>query len=280
MKTIINTFACLLLIIAALTVRAEQEQPDTTYQFGIVPQFEARHLASIWMPILNELEQRTGLRFRFAGTPRIPDFERDFQEGRFDFAYMNPYHSLTAAETQGYQPLVRDGGRSLFGILVVPKESPIQSVTELNERTVAFPAPNALGASLLMRADLETLHGVRVKPDYVKTHSSVYTNVLLGKAAAGGGVMGTLRQQKPEIRDALRVLYKTREMAPHPVVAHPRVPAEHREAVRRALLEMAATEEGAKRLAKVPVKKLIKASVDDYRPLKAWGLERFYVPTE
>ena len=272
MKKMIRTLAALLLCGISLAPRAETE-----YRFGVVPQFEARHLASIWVPILEELSRRTGLHLVMAGSPRIPDFERAFQQGRFDFAYMNPYHSLTAAETQGYQPLVRDGGRSLYGILVVPRESPIQSVAELEGQTLAFPAPNALGASLLMRAELATLHKLTIEPDYVKTHSSVYTSVLLGRAAAGGGVMGTLKRQKPQVQQALRVLYKTREMPPHPVVAHPRVPAEHRDAVRHALLEMAAGEEGAALLAKVPIKRLIAATVDDYRPLKEWGLERFYV---
>ena len=31
---------------------------------------------------------------------------------------------------------------------------------DLNGKTVAFPSPNALGASLLMRADLERLHKI------------------------------------------------------------------------------------------------------------------------
>ncbi|WP_459867184.1 phosphate/phosphite/phosphonate ABC transporter substrate-binding protein [Endothiovibrio diazotrophicus] len=270
-------FLVQILAAAALAACTLGARGGTEYQFGVVPQFEPRHLAAIWVPILEELERRTGFDFVMSGSPRIPDFERDFRRGRFDFAYMNPYHSLVAAETQGYEPLVRDGGRSLYGILVVPKESPIHTLAELQGRTVAFPAPNALGASLLIRADLEQLHGVAVEPLYVKTHSSVYTNVLLGRAAAGGGVMSTLRQQKPEVRDALRVLYKTREMAPHPVVAHPRVPAADRQAVRRAFLDMAATEAGAALLAKVPIKQLIAADADDYRPLTAWGLERYFV---
>lgn len=266
--------AALSLLLATLSSIAVAEGE---YQFGVVPQFEPRQLAAIWVPILDELERRTGLRFVLAGAPRIPEFEGDFQRGRFDFAYMNPYHSLLAGDSQGYLPLVRDGGRSLSGILVVPKASPITSVAELAGERIAFPAPNALGASLLMRAELKEIHGIDVAAHYVKTHSSVYTNVLLGRAAAGGGVMGTLKRQKARVRDGLRVLYTTREMPPHPVTAHPRVPAEHREAVRRALLEMGAEAKGAALLAKVPIKRAVAASVEDYQPLRAWGLEHYYV---
>jgi len=262
----------LLLFFLSSTVHAEK-----IYRFGVVPQFEPRHLATIWMPILDELASRTGLKFVLSGSPHIPEFEHDFQQGQFDFAYMNPYHFLMAFNTQGYWPLVRDGGRSLFGILVVPKTSPIRSIEALQNQTVLFPAPNALGASLLMRAELAELHHIKVKPHYVATHSSVYTNLLLGRAAAGGGVMGTLKRQKPQIQENLRIIYQTRRIAPHPVVVHPRVLSADREAVKKAFLAMGETSAGRALLAKIPIKKIIAATVKEYRPLQAWGLEKYVV---
>ena len=265
----------LLALVVALGAGPVAAAPE--YSFGVVPQFEPRQLASIWVPILKALEARTGFTLKMDGAVNIPDFEIAFQSGRFDFAYMNPWHSLVALRTQGYQPLVRDGGRTLSGILVTRKDGGITSVKDLEGKTIAFPAPNALGASLLMRADLETIFGVSYRPLYVSTHSSVYANVLVGRAAAGGGVMSTLNNQKPEVRDALRIVYKTREMAPHPVVAHPRVPESDRLALQRAFLELGATEEGAALLAKVPIKRVVKASEEDYTPLSEWGLERFFV---
>ena len=262
-----------MLSISPLSASAE----ETVYRFGVVPQFEPRKLANIWIPIIQELERRTGLKFRMVGSPKIPDFEVAFLSGDFDFAYMNPYHAMLAGEQQGYVPLVRDGGRRLSGVLVVSKDSPIQNIAELKGQKMAFPAPNALGASLLMRADLESIHSIKVKPLYVQTHSSVYLNVILNKVAAGGGVLGTLKNQKQEIQDKLRIIYTTREMVPHPLTAHPRVPQKHREAVRQAFLDMAATEEGRALLENIPMKRAIPATLDDYKALKTWGLESFYV---
>jgi len=251
---------------------------ETVYTFGVVPQFEPRKLSAIWVPILKELEARTGLSFKMVGSPKIPDFETSFMAGEFDFAYMNPYHAMLAGSGQGYIPLVRDHGRKLFGILTVKKDSPIKDVKELDGATISFPAPNALGASLLMRADLDKIIGIRIKPLYVQTHSSVYLNVIFGKTPAGGGVLGTLNGQVKDVRESLRIIYKTREMPPHPVTAHPRVPAEHRERVRQALLDMSQTAAGAAMLAKVPFKKIGPASIEDYQALKTWGLEEYFVP--
>ncbi|NQU59339.1 MAG: phosphate/phosphite/phosphonate ABC transporter substrate-binding protein [Rhodospirillales bacterium] len=269
------------LLIAGLFVggllQVTTAKAETVYSFGVVPQFEPRKLANIWTPILKELEKRTGLKFKMVGSPKIPDFEAAFMGGEFDFAYMNPYHSLVAAEKQGYVPLVRDGARELYGILVVPKNSTIKSVGELKDKKIAFPAPNALGASLLMRADMATIYKISIRPVYVQTHSSVYLNVALGQTAAGGGVMGTFKSQPAEIRDALKILYKTRAMPPHPITAHARVSKKDRELVRKAFLDMGKSKEGAALLAEVPIKKIIAASVNDYKKLKSWKLNNFFV---
>ncbi|MEJ2529108.1 MAG: phosphate/phosphite/phosphonate ABC transporter substrate-binding protein [Gammaproteobacteria bacterium] len=267
------------LVLAALALATPQicSAANGSYSFGVVPQFEQRKLFLIWRPILDELERRTGLTFKLVGSPKIPVFEQKYLEGAFDFAYMNPYHLLKAHDSQGYLPLVRDGGRKLKGILVVAKDSPIHRVEELAGKRVAFPSPNALGASLLIRAELSKLHHIKVVPFYVQTHSSVYIHVALGRAVAGGGVVTTLSAQKPEVREKLRILYETRPINPHPISVHPRVPEADREKVQRALLEMAKTKQGAALLAKVPIRQAVAASLADYTPIASWGLDKFYI---
>lgn len=269
-----NRLLCSLFLLISFLPSALAE---TTYKFGVVPQFEPRKLSAIWSPILAELERRTGFHLEFVGSARIPEFENEFEQGRYDVAYMNPYHSLVASRTQHYEPLVRDGGRQLFGILVAAKDGPIKKVADLDGKTVAFPAPNALGASLLMRADLDRLHKVKISPLWAQTHTSAYLSVALGKADAAGGVMATFKEQPEALRNKLTVIYETRRMPTHPIMAHPRVPAADREQLRRAFLDMSATPEGAALLAKIPINQLVSASADDYRPLATWGLENYYV---
>lgn len=269
--TLLSLVAVLILALPFSTARAAD------YTIGVVPQFEARRLHQIWRPILNQLERETGHNFELTGSPTIPDFEIEFLEGKFDFVYMNPYHLVMAADAQGYQPLVRDVGRELFGVLVVNKASGIDDVRQLDGKVVAFPAPNALGASLQMRAELHDKFQVEIRPRYVKTHDSVYLNVLLGEASAGGGVQKTLNRQKPQIRDNLTIIHKTTPVAPHPIAVHPRVAEETATAVRDVLLKMGDNEEGRGMLALIPMKKIGRASMDDYAPLREMGLQRFFV---
>lgn len=249
---------------------------EVVYSVGVVPQYEARELASIWIPILAEVSKRTGLQLAMKGSPRIPEFEIAFEAGEFDFAYMNPYHAVIAARKQGYIPLVRDT-EPLYGVLAVRKDSPYKDVKDLAGKKVSFPAPNALGASLLMRADLDAIFHIKVVPLYAQTHTSAYLNTALGVSDASGGVKATFDRQKPDIRDSLRVLYETRKVPSHPILAHPRVPEAHRLLVQKALLDMAATPDGAALLAKVPMTSVTMASQAEYAALGRWKLEKYYV---
>lgn len=246
------------------------------YKFGIVPQFEARKLREIWNPILKELEKRTGIKFIIEGSPRIPDFESSFIRGDFDFAYMNPYHSLIAFDTQKYVPLVRDHARKLYGIVAVSKKSGIKSIDELLNKRIAFPAPNALGASLMVRSDLKSKK-IKFDPIYLQTHTSAYLNVLLGKASAAGGVFGTYSRQKKNIRENLKIIYETKKVSPHPIVAHPRVPKEIVTKVKKAFLELGEDLKMAELLKKIPIKKVGIAKVEDYQELREMELEKSYV---
>jgi phosphonate transport system substrate-binding protein len=253
----------------------DKSPPQTVYRFGVVPQFEHRKLYRIWIPILQKLEADTGLRFELIGSRQIPSFEQDFLSGMFDFAYMNPYHIVAANNQQGYLPLVRDGSRKLQGIVVVRKDSPIQSIRELRGQLIAFPSANALGASLLPRSELHRLHKIQVKPKYVKTHTSVYLHVVQRLAKAGGGVESTLQRQKPEIRDSLRILYRTRGVNPHPIVAHPRVPAAHFKLVQEALIAMGKREKDRELLAKIPMRTVVEANLNHYSEVRKMKIEEY-----
>lgn len=277
-KRLINRLFLILFTAGRLLAPVSHAGADERrFTVGVVPQFDIRKLHAIWRPILDRVEARTGYSFRLRGSSSIPDFEREFSQGQFDFAYMNPYHLIVANQAAGYLPLVRDHGRMLSGVLVVHRDGEIRSPADLDGKDIAFPAPNALGASLMMRKELHDRFGIDFRAHYVKTHDSVYLNVLLGETMAGGGVDKTLNRQQPEYRNALRVLHRTQAVAPHPLAALPGVPQAVREAVRDAFLSLGESDEGRRLLAMIPIRKAGPADISDYQPLKDLSLERFYV---
>jgi phosphonate transport system substrate-binding protein len=193
---------------------------------------------------------------------------------------MNPYHFLMARKAQGYLPLLRDGSRLLSGQLLVRRDSPLKSVNDLNGKAIAFPDPNAFAASLYMRALLQEKAKIRFTASYLGTHANVYRHVILGSVAAGVGVNVTLARERPETRAELRVLYETPGTAPHPLCAHPRIPADLREAVTRAVLDMGKNEDGRTLLMRIDILQPVRAVyARDYQPLEKLDLQKFIVPT-
>jgi phosphonate transport system substrate-binding protein len=264
----------LVLILFALLLGSPPTKAEESYTFAVVPQFEQRKLFAIWQPIVDELSIRTGYKLKLVATLTVSDFEREFAKGSFDFAYVNPYLIVKKDQRQGYIPIVRDQ-QPLRGILVVRKDSPYKTPHELDGAKLAVPALDAVGACLLLRAEVDQLFKAKLTPVDVKSHSSVYLQVATGQFPAGGGVEKTLQIQDKAVQDMLRVLYTTHDMPSHPITAHPRLPAKVRQAMQRALLDLAATGEGRKLLQQVPMTDAVATSVQDYLPLKNLGLEAY-----
>lgn len=256
----------LIILLALLSLRAFATSQSFT--LSVVPQFTSVDIGMRWAPLLKRLEAETGYGFQLRLQDRTPKFESDFLAGTPDLLFLNPYHMLMAAEAQGYIPLVRDS-EPLVGILVVDKSGPIRQLSDLNDKNLAFPAPNAFGASLYLRALLAEQEGMRFSNDFVGSHQNVYRHVIKGDAAAGGGIQATLDREPEALRQRLRVIYTTPGVPPHPLAAHPRVPKVARDKIRNALLKLGKEAAGKKLLDAVELGQITEADMTrDYLPLK------------
>lgn len=245
--------------------------------FGVVPQFEPEYIYSAWNPVLKEISKILNIQLELKIYKTIPEFEKAFLAGEFDFAYMNPYHAVMAKKAQGYIPLIRDR-TPLKGIIVIKKDAPFSSITDLDGAVIAFPAPNAFAASLYMRALLTEKYKIRFTPKYVKTHDNVYRHVLLGLAQAGGGVNNTFLRQPPEVRENLRILFETPPSAPHPIVAHPRVPSSLQKNFVRVFLDLSKEKRWADNFHRMQIPDPLPADYGrDYLPLEKLNIEKYLV---
>lgn len=221
--------------LAALEAEAPTQQQTLT--FGIVPQQSASRLARTWGPLLAQLSEDLGVTIKFETTRDIPTFEACLAAGAYDFVYMNPVHYTIFSDAEGYTALARQLNKRLRGLIVVRKDSTIETLEDLNGANVAFPSPGAFGASVVPRAEMLG-RGISFTPDYVKSHDSVYRAVAAGLVPAGGGVLRTFNAISPELRDQLKVIYRTQEYTPHAIASHREIPEELSSALQSALLEM------------------------------------------
>ena len=137
-----------------LTISCISMAAGKVYTFAVVPQQAASEMAETWSPFLAWVSENSGVELRFVTAPDIPSFEKRLREGAYDFAYMNPYHYTVFHKKPGYKALAKEKDRKLKGILVVHKDSKINSIKELGGSTIVFPSPAAFAASILPRSAL------------------------------------------------------------------------------------------------------------------------------
>ncbi|MBL8473267.1 MAG: phosphate/phosphite/phosphonate ABC transporter substrate-binding protein [Rhodocyclaceae bacterium] len=256
-----------------LAIACRTHAAGTAYSFAIVPQQAASELAESWVPLLAWLSAKSGVKLRFATAPAIPDFEQRLAQGGYDFAYMNPYHYTVFSQKSGYRALAKEQDRRIKGILVARKDSPVNSLKDLQGATLVFPSPAAFAASILPRGELHS-QGIRFTAKYVSSHDSVYLNVAKGLYPAGGGIPRTLEMTDEVVRRDLKVLWTTKGYTPHAIAAHARVPAEVVEKVKSALLAMHADAEGRKLLAGIGFTGGVMAAADaDWNDVRSLNID-------
>lgn len=270
-------FTILVALTCHLSIAQTEKSVDRVYSVGVVPQFTSYQTTQIWTPVLEEVGKRAGIKLNVLPSRTIRSFEIDLEKTGFDFAYANPYQALIAFKKKGYVPLVRDS-LPLNGVLVVHKDSPFKKVSDLAGQVIAFPAPNALGASLLVRADLDAVHRISFTPQYMATHTAAYQSTFYRQSAATGGIESTFDQLNAEEKASLRVIYRTRETISHPFIAQTKIPASVRQKVQDAWLAVSADPAWNERLAQIRFDRLIKTTIDDFKILDSMNLEKYYVP--
>lgn len=264
-KTIFTTAFFFSITVAPLLSHAEE------YSFGIVPQSSGSKLSKLWSPILKYLEEKSGVNLRFATTRNINTFEKRFSDGKYDFAYMNPYHYTVAHKLQGYNAIAKAKNKRLKGIIVVLKDSTYRSINDLDNAELAFPS-KAFAANLVPNAVL-TKANISYSSKYVSSHDSVYRNIARGRFAAGGGVMRTFKNADPEYRNKLKILWKSNGYTPHAFAVHPRVSQAVVEKLQRALLEMENDPKGKALLKKIRLKGIEKGRDQDWNDVRALNIE-------
>ncbi len=219
---------------ASLTFGAYSVSADPI-TFGVVPQQSAKKMAEKWQPLIDYISNFTGLDVQFKTAKDIPTFESELAQGKYDLAYMNPYHFVVFNASVGYRSLVHQKDKRLSGLIVVHKDSPIESVNDLAGSEIAFPAPAAFAASIITSAHLRN-NDIPFIPRYVNSHDSVYLAVQRNFFSAGGGILRTFDALPADIKKDLRILWTSKGYTPHPIATHPNMAEVDRQAILNSLI--------------------------------------------
>ncbi|NOT16964.1 MAG: phosphate/phosphite/phosphonate ABC transporter substrate-binding protein [Sulfuriferula sp.] len=223
-------FVCLMFVFTSTAIAAEP------LQFGVLNQRSVLLTAQLWNPILAYLTEKTGV-------PLVLKMGKTAQEttmmtvrGDFDFVYTN--HLFTPERDKlGYRPIARWDGAAISGLLVVLASSPYRQLSDLQGRTVGFPATDSFASYAVNMAKLQASK-VSVATMFVGNQEAVLSNLQHETIAAAGVnnvVLESYIQREPL---AYRVLYQSPSYFDMPIMVNPRVPVATVEKVQAALIGM------------------------------------------
>ncbi len=241
---------------------------ETAYQVGIIPQAPPVAMYERWGPVLARLAAVSGVPLKAKLYDNMQAFEQDFQAGNPDLLFAHPAMFAAAHKAQGYVPLVRDR-RELSGWIFVRNDSPVRTLEELAGKRVGFVGEKSFCTVLVEKAMAAGVGNMAFDRSFHGSTRNVLRSVVLGKVEAGASLDAGLELEDAEIRGLIRPLLTTDKFAPHPLAAHPRVPAVARERVAAAVLEMARAEADRQLLAAIRMPEPLRADYDrDYRALE------------
>lgn len=241
---------------------------DNTLTFGVVPQQSAKRLAILWTPIFEHISKQTGLKVVFSTAKDIPTFEKRLKEGKYDIAYMNPYHYVVFNKSTGYDAIAKQMDKTIKGVIVAKKNGDIKTINDLEGKRLAFPAPASFAATILPQAELNKL-GITFTPTYVSSHDSVYLNVSKDFFPAGGGIKRTLNNMPIQIKSTLMTIWQGEEHTSHAIAIHPRVDSLSREKILASLINMNTNERGNALLKSINFKGFERAVNNDWDDIRA-----------
>lgn len=250
---------------------ATSDSLSNVYIFGVHPQRNPKKLKEVFGPLVDYLNRHvTDAQLIFEASRNFAAYDKKQASRQFDFALPNPYGTVKGLES-GYNVFGKMGNEGdLRGLIVVRQDSKIKSVADLKGKTLSFPGPTALAATILPRYFLFT-QGLNVKKDfesiYVGSMESSLTNVLRGNVDAGTAYPPAWRDYNrthAESAAKLKIMWQTEAMPDNSLMARDDVPQSLVNEVARALFNMHNTKDGQAVLAKMDLNKFKPASNKDY----------------
>jgi len=186
----------------------------------------------------------------------------------------NPYQTVQSLK-HGYRVFAKMADDEDFrGIILVRRDSGINSVADLKGKAVSYPAPTALAATMMPQYYLHT-HGIDVNRDienrYVGSQESSIINVLRGHVAAGATwpvPWKLFSAEKPRLAEQLEVKWQTEPLQNNGWVVRKDLPSDITEKFTAVLLSLNQHQQGRELLARVPVSRFEAANDASYGPVQ------------
>lgn len=238
MKLATIIFTTLLLVFTSPALSADKP----LIRFGVIPRYNPVVMYKRYQPIMDYLTQNTPYRFELKVSRDYPEAVRFLRDGVTQISSLGDVTFTEASALYGaipiLKPLNQDGSPTYRSAIIVQSNSPLKSLRELKDKTVAFGSPHSTSGNLIPRYMLWN-SGIRLQElasiKNLKHHDAVAKAILKGQYDAGG-VKDVIARKYTKY--GLRVLAYSDPLPSVPLVVRKEAPPEFIKAVKQALLKL------------------------------------------
>ena len=229
-------------VVAAIAMHSPAFATEPAYAFNVLNQRSIALTAEYWNPILTHVSKVSGVPLELKLAKTAKEGNAIAEMGKYDFLYTN--HFFTPERDRlGYKVIARPAGPGIRSQIVVPMDSPIKSLEDLNGKEVAFVTPDGFtGYWLPMDALLRAK--VNVKVVFAGNQEASSAQLKVNKVAAAGvnsSIMARYARREPFDYRALWTSDIYQDLC---IMANPKVPQHKVAAVKAAFINMVKDREG------------------------------------
>ena len=231
-----------MILASAAMLHSPGAAAQKAYTFNVLNQRSIALTAQYWNPILTHVSKKSGVPLELKLAKTAQEGNAIAEKHGYDFLYTN--HFFTPERDRlGYKVIARPAGEGIRSTIVVPEDSPIQSLQDLRGKDVAFVTPDAFaGYWLPMDALLKAK--VRINVVFTGNQEASSAQLRVNKVAAAGVNSSVLARYARRESFNYRALWTSEIYQDLCIMASPKVPADKVAAVRAALINMIKDPEG------------------------------------
>jgi len=230
------------ILAAAVAIHSPGVAAQQAHSFYVLHQRTIALTAQYWNPILTHVSKKSGVPLELKLAKTAKEGNTIAEMGKYDFLYTN--HFFTPERDRlGYKVIARPAGPGIRSQIVVPVDSPIQTLQDLNRQDVAFVTPDAFAGYWL---PMDALLKAKVNVNVVFTGNQEASSAQLkvNKVAAAGVNSSVMARYGRRESFEYRPLWTSDVYQDLCIMANPKMPAQKVAAVKAALINMVKDPEG------------------------------------
>lgn len=248
-------------------------------RFAVHPLHNPDRLNQVFGPLIAHLNSKiTGYQFQLEASVNYAAFEKKLEKREVEFALPNPYQTIKSIK-YGYKVFAKMGDDENFrGVILVRRDSSIAKIRDLKGKSISYPAPTALAATMLPQLfifdhGLDVVHAT--KSLFVGSQESSIMNVYLGVSDAGctwPPPWKAFVQANPEKAKDLKVIWETSSLPNNGLVARDDQKADLVLRIQNELIHLNDEPVGKQILIGLGLSRFEKATIETYKPVESFLL--------